>query len=415
MHDPVAPLYPAAPRWLWLATVVLVTLNLRPFLTAVGPLTPAIQADTGMGLEALAWLTLLPMALIGAGTWLTPAVQHRLGARPVLMLALALVALGCALRLAGSQSAVLVATAALCGVGVALAQGVLPGLIKFHTPQHVAPMMGVYSAALMSGGALGAQFTPLAVQWGLGWQAALALWTGPVLLALVLAWRALGALPQPAPAPQGSATRWLLQRRRTWLLMLAFGLMNGGYAMMVAWLAPYYQARGWSAPHSGLLVAVVSLAQAVAAFALPALVARQADRRPWLWLTLACQAAGFAALAWWPDAAPLAAATVLGVGIGGCFALFMVVALDHLRHPVQAGALAALMQGGGFMLTALAPWTMARLHQLTGGYRAGWLAQFGAVLAVMLLVARFRPGHYAQAMRPPAAWDATRPGPRPGL
>lgn len=36
----------------WLATVVLVTLNLRPFLTAVGPLTPAIQAHTGLSLQA---------------------------------------------------------------------------------------------------------------------------------------------------------------------------------------------------------------------------------------------------------------------------------------------------------------------------------------------------------------------------
>lgn len=397
------PLSPRTASLLWLTTVVLVTLNLRPFLTAVGPLTPAIQAHTGMGLQALAWLTLLPMALIGAGTWLTPAVQARLGVRPTMMLALALVALGCALRLAGGVSAVLIATTVLCGMGVALAQGMLPGLIKFHAPRHVAPMMGVYSAALMSGGALGAQFSPLAMQWGLSWQAALALWAWPVLPALGLAWYALGAMPLPAATRRrGSDTRWLLRRRRTWLLMLAFGLMNGGYATMVAWLAPYYQEQGWSATHSGLLVAVVSVAQAAAAFAFPVLVARHPDRRPWLWLTLACQAAGFAALAWRPDAAPLTAAVVLGVGIGGCFALFMVVALDHLHHPLQAGALNALMQGGGFMLTAAAPWVMARLHQATGGYHAGWLAQFGAVLVVALLVARFRPGHYDEAMRPPA-------------
>lgn len=397
------PLNPRTASLLWLTTVVLVTLNLRPFLTAVGPLTPAIQAHTGMGLQALAWLTLLPMALIGAGTWLTPAVQNRLGVRPTMLLALALIALGCALRLAGGVSAVLIATTVLCGMGVALAQGMLPGLIKFHAPRHVAPMMGVYSAALMSGGALGAQFSPLAMQWGLSWQAALALWAWPVLPALGLAWYALGAMPLPAAARlRGSDTRWLLRRRRTWLLMLAFGLMNGGYATMVAWLAPYYQEQGWSATHSGLLVAVVSVAQAAAAFVFPALVARHPDRRPWLWLTLACQAAGFAALAWQPDAAPMTAAVVLGVGIGGCFALFMVVALDHLHHPLQAGALNALMQGGGFMLTAAAPWVMARLHQATGGYHAGWLAQFGAVLVVALLVARFRPGHYDEAMRPPA-------------
>src|SRR2546427_1728623 len=35
----------AIPTALWLATVVLVTLNLRPFLTAIGPLGPQIQRD----------------------------------------------------------------------------------------------------------------------------------------------------------------------------------------------------------------------------------------------------------------------------------------------------------------------------------------------------------------------------------
>src|SRR5256885_6581711 len=53
----------AIPTALWLATVVLVTLNLRPFLTAIGPLGPQIQSATGMDLSTLSWLTLLPMAL----------------------------------------------------------------------------------------------------------------------------------------------------------------------------------------------------------------------------------------------------------------------------------------------------------------------------------------------------------------
>ncbi len=383
----------------WLATVVLVTLNLRPFLTAIGPLTPTIQAHTGLGLQALAWLTLLPMALMGAGTWLAPALLPRLGARPTLALALTLLALGCALRLAPAW---LLATAALCGVGVALVQGTLPGLIKLHTPRHVAPMMGVYSASLMGGGALGAQLSPLALQWGLGWSGALALWTLPVLAALALAWWQLGRMAAPAAgATQRGASAWLLRRPRTWHLMLAFGLMNGGYASMVAWLAPHYQELGWSAAQSGTLVALLSIAQA-AALLLPVLAARGGpDRRPWLWFTLGCQALGFALLAMAPLAAPLATAIVLGVGLGGCFTFFMLVALDHLRAPLQAGALNALMQGGGFLLSALPPWLMARLHQGGGGFSGGWWLQCAMALLVAVLVARLAPTQYERVMQPP--------------
>ena len=35
------------------------------------------------------------------------------------------------------------------------------------------------------------------------------------------------------------------------------------------------------------------------------------------------------------------------LGLGGYFSLFMLVPLDHLPSPTQAGALNALMQGGG--------------------------------------------------------------------
>ena len=384
----------------WLATVVLVTLNLRPFLTAIGPLTPTIQAHTGLGLQALAWLTLLPMALMGAGTWLAPALLPRLGARPTLALALTLLALGCALRLVPAW---LLATAALCGVGVALVQGTLPGLIKLHTPRHVAPMMGVYSASLMGGGALGAQLSPLALQWGLGWSGALALWTLPVLAALALAWWQLGRMATPAAgATQRGASAWLLRRPRTWYLMLAFGLMTGGYASMIAWLAPHYQELGWSAAQSGTLVALLSIAQAAAALLLPVLAARGGpDRRPWLWFTLGCQALGFALLAMAPLAAPLATAIVLGVGLGGCFTFFMLVALDHLRAPLQAGALNALMQGGGFLLSALPPWLMARLHQGGGGFSGGWWLQCAMALLVAMLVARLAPTQYERVTQPP--------------
>lgn len=408
---PLAATTPAAiPAALWLLTVVLITINLRPFLTAPGPLGHAIQQATGMDLRMFSWLTLLPMALMGIGGWLAPTALQRLGARTAVCASLLLIALGCALRLLPAGNALaglLIATAGLCGAGVALVQSALPGLIKRQSPHQVAPMMGLYSASLMGGGALSAQLAPLFMQWGLDWQAALAVWAVPVLLALPLAWWALGRMRQPRAAqsatPQAVAdsTAWLWRRPRSWLLLLSFGLMNGGYASTVAWLAPFYQGHGWSATQSGSLLAILSVAQAVSALLMPALARRNPDRRRWLLLALLLQTLGFAGLAWWPDAWPISNAIVLGLGLGGSFALFMLVALDHLPQPTQAGALNALMQGGGFILAALAPLVMAQLHQLSGSWLASWLYQAGVALLVTLLVLRFAPQHYARVMRVP--------------
>ena len=106
--------------------VVLTALNLRPFLTAVGPLAHDIAAATGLDLRGMAWLTLLPMLLMGLGAWCGPALQQRLGARRVLLGALVVLAAGSALRAWAPGGAALVATAALCGLGVALVQAVFP-------------------------------------------------------------------------------------------------------------------------------------------------------------------------------------------------------------------------------------------------------------------------------------------------
>ena len=132
-----------ASQGLWLAVVVLTALNLRPFLTAIGPLTNQIAASTGLSLRGMASLTLLPMLLMGLGAWCGPALQHWLGARRVLLGALAVLAAGSALRAWAPGGAALIATSGLCGLGVAFVQAVFPGVIKSQFPGHVAPVMGL--------------------------------------------------------------------------------------------------------------------------------------------------------------------------------------------------------------------------------------------------------------------------------
>ncbi|GKR72118.1 hypothetical protein KAM479_40390 [Aeromonas caviae] len=65
-----------------LVLVILIALNLRPFLTAIGPLAPRIDARLALGVDTLAWVTLLPLWLIGVGVLLTPALLGRTGPRP---------------------------------------------------------------------------------------------------------------------------------------------------------------------------------------------------------------------------------------------------------------------------------------------------------------------------------------------
>lgn len=392
---------PSSPsRVLLLAAVALIGLNLRPFITGVGPLAADIGAQTGLDLQGMALLTLVPMLLMGALAFAGPPLQVRVGARRSVVAALAILGLGSFLRLFVATGWELVATAALLGLGAAIVQAVFPGIVKHQFPRHVGVVMGLYSAMLMAGGALGAQVAPLIAAAVGDWHAGLAWMVVPAVFAL---WLALRCLPRDDAARQGGKIgAGFLGRPRVWLLMACFGLVNGGYATVVAWLAPSYQELGWTAAASGSLLAIMAVCQALAALLLPALAGRGKDRRPWLWLTLAMQAAGFAGLALRPEAAPVVWAVLLGAGLGGCFALSLIVALDHLPDPAQAGALSALMQGGGFLIAAMPPWIVALLHDLTGSFRAGWILHLTCIAIVSVLCWRLAPQSYADAMSLPA-------------
>jgi len=382
-----------------LALVVLIGINLRPFLAAPGPLLSDIVADTGMSYGSLAMLTLLPMFLMGVGAFISPRIQAVVGTRRGLLAALGLLLLGSLLRLVVADGMSLILTAALCGAGAAFIQAAFPGIIKEKFPGNIAAVTGLYSGMIMGGGALGARLMPVLVGIGCNWRQALAWLALPVVVALVAAFRVLS--DTRVSRPDKALVGQLLRRPRSWTLMAAFGLVNGGYSSMIAWLAPYYQSLGWSSADSAGLVAVMAICQAVSALVLPLLARGRADRRPWLWLAVGMQAVGFAGLAFLPMAAPMFWAGICGAGLGGSFALAIVTALDHLPRPEQAGALAALMQGGGFLLAAVPPFVMAMLHDGMGSFAGGWIMHLACVAVTAVLYMSFDPKRYATAMRLP--------------
>ncbi|MFB0768591.1 cyanate transporter [Aeromonas salmonicida] len=388
-----------------LVLVILIGLNLRPFLTAIGPLAQAIDNRLGLGMDTLAWLTLLPLWLIGVGVLITPGLRRLTGPSQLLGAALLLLGMGNAMRFDSQSGALLIASAALCGLGSALVQGVLPGLIKQSFAYKVPLVMGIFSACMMGGGALGASLTPQLAA-SLDWSRALALWSLPVLLAMVwLAWKV--RLPSAAVVAIPHGEQRLITLPRSWLLIGCFGIINSGYGIVVAWLAPAYMAQGWSAQQGGELVAWLALAQTASGLGLPLLAARNTDRRPWMGLAIIMQVAGFGGLWLAPQAAPILWCMLCGAGLGGSFSLIMVIALDHLPDPRRAGTLSALMQGFGFMLAATGPWVAARLHHLSGDFAAAWQWQLGGLALMSLLVLRLDPRHY------PSVMGLAKPAPNP--
>lgn len=253
---------------LMIAALILAGLNMRPLMTSVSPLLEQLRESMGLSSLAASLLPAIPMMMMGAIALVSAPLLQRIPLRRLLCSGLALLVLALASRFFIAQGAWLVWSTVPGGIGIGIVQMAMPGLIRQRFTQRSAMITGLWAAALMGGGGLGAALTPW-ISAHLGWQGALSSWSVPALLAVMLWWR----IPAASPSRQTSGVMPSIWRNtRAWTLALSFGLVNGGYAICVAWLPDFYHQQGWSAQAGGGLLGVMIACQVAGALVFPLLV-----------------------------------------------------------------------------------------------------------------------------------------------
>ncbi|KWF09179.1 MFS transporter [Burkholderia pseudomultivorans] len=376
-----------------LAAIVLVGLNLRPALAAVGPLLDMIQRATGIGDGAASLLTTIPILLMGLGALGARPLQRVTGIAGGVWLGVVLIGLACASRVGAQHPWLLLASACCAGLGIAMVQALLPGFVKAHFAARIGGAMGVYSTSIMGGAVLASVAAPLvAARWG--WLAALAGWALPAALA-ALAWplasrgdRTASVRPAAATAADARASR----SPRAWRLALFFGIATGAYTLVLAWLPPYYMRLGWSPTAAGSLLGGVTLAEVVAGLTISATIDRVPDRRPVLHAAIASLLLGLVLMLAAPDRLALPAALLLGAGIGALFPLSLIVTVDHAATPADAASLTGFVQGVGYLIAGLFPFAAGIVRQHLADLTPAWVAMACLCVVLFVLAAGFAPG-----------------------
>ena len=380
---------------LLVAAILLLGLNLRPILAAIGPLLDAIQTGTGISSADAGLLTTVPVFAMGLCALGGAQLQRRLGVVRGVGLGIGIIALACALRWPLHGSAGLIATAALGGLGIALVQALLPAFIKRHFPERAGQLMGLYTTGIMGGAALAAaSASPLGQL--LGWQTLLALWALPAAAALLLWRRATAAHVDVAGGNNASLP---VRAPRAWLLMVFFGIGTGAYTLVLAWLPPFYTELGWSAARSGLLLGALTLVEVAAGLVVSSILHRFPDRRPLLLAVLLSVLAGLACLIVAPVPLAIPAVILLGCGIGALFPLSLIVSMDHVTEPAGAGALLGFVQGGGYIIASAMPFIAGLIRQHSASLAQAWMVMAGGVVVLLLITLRFAPGAGVRRLR----------------
>ena len=372
---------PARPL-LFLALLV-AAFNLRPGITSVAPLIERMAEELALSRAGISLTTVLPVLFMGLLAPLAPRLALRFGLERVLVGCLVLLVLALLLRVAGASSLVLIGSAGLVGIGVAVAGPLMSGFIKRYFLQSFGAALGWFSLSMSVGGASGVVFTqPLTDLFAGRWTLALAFWALPALIAVLVWWRLPNQREEQGSVPAGGLP-WGVSR--AWLITGFFALQSGLFYTLSTWLVARYGEAGLTAMRSNGLLSLFMLAGMPCAFAVPWLAHRYVSRPLLLGLcsTLALLSLGMIALA--PTLWPELWAVTLGVALSSSFALALTLPMYEVQTPIEVSRWTAMMLSVGYCLACLMPLLVGLLRDLSGSYRAPFLV-LTLMAATMLLL-----------------------------
>lgn len=352
---------------LFLVGLVLLSLNLRPAAVSIGPILDELRAALGMSPAAAGLLTSLPVlafALFGA---LAPAAARRLGVHRTTLIALLALVGGLAGRTATSSEAVFLALSGLALAGMAVANVLLPSLVKLHYPDRVGPITALYTTVLSIGLTAALVLTvPITDALG-GWRAGLGTWAVLALLA-VLPWVGLAARDRALePAPRRIGFTDVGRTRLGWAMACFFGLQSLQAYAVFGWFATLWRDSGYSATTAGILVGLLAATAIPFSLWLPSVLGRSSDPRRMLVAVIGCYPLGYLLLLISPHDLAVPAALLVGIGT---VTFPLILTLIGLRSRTAEGtaALSAFTQATGYLIAGIGPFGIGLLHDLSGGW-----------------------------------------------
>ncbi len=362
---------------------LLIAANMRAALTSVGPLLETIRRDIGLTASEAGFIGTLPLLTFSAVSPQVPRLARRFGIDLMLWLALVALIAGIVLR-SLPVVGLLWAGTVLLGAAIAVANVLLPSMIKRDFPDHISAVTGVYTAVIgvIASTAAGVA-VPLAGVLPGGWRASLGCWAGLALVALAV-WTPQLRRPDRTPEPETVKPRAPWRSPLAWEVSAFMALSACGFYTMLAWFPSIVVSTGAGEEYAGWMLFVYQIAGVVMSGVVPLVLTRMRDQRPVATGGALLAMLGYLGLLVAPGLS-LLWATVVGVGAGTLF--FLALAFFSLRaaDPRSSASLAGMGQSIGYLFAAVGPVAIGALHDATGGWRAP-LAVLAGLAAVHTVV-----------------------------
>jgi CP family cyanate transporter-like MFS transporter len=362
-----------------LVGLVLLSFNLRPAAVSIGPVLAEVRDSFAMSPATAGLLTSMPVIAFAIFGALAPAAASRFGIHRVTLTAVLVVIVGLAGRAVTASEPLFLLLSLLALSGMAMANVLLPSLVKLHFPDRIGLVTAIYTTALSTGLTAALVLTvPISDALG-GWRYGLGAWAALAVVAAV-PWVFLAAHDRNLERVARTVSFRDVARTRLGLAMaLFFGLQSLQAYAIFGWFAQLWRDSGYSATVAGVLAGVLAGTAIPLSLWLPNVLARSADPRWVLFAVIACYPVGYVGLMIAPHDLAILWAVLVGIGTV-TFPLILTLIGLRARTPEGTAALSAFTQATGYLIAAAGPFAVGLVHDVSGG----WTVPLVMLLALAL-------------------------------
>jgi MFS transporter, CP family, cyanate transporter len=341
--------------WLLFLGILLVAFNLRPSITAVGPLIPLIRDDLNLSNGWAGFLTTFPLLTFATFSLFSSQLGQKIGNAKAILLALFILLTGTILRVQGGVVWLYVGTG-LTGIGIVIGNVLLIPFIKTKLPTK----MGIVTASYTTGMTLFAAIAsgisaPMAIDWNWGWKGSLLFWGVLVILGIII-WtpQVFNDSNKNRLAPQEPKVN-VWKSRLAWQVSMFMGVQSLLFFTMISWLPDLMISRGLSAVEAGYLVSLMQIIGLIGTFLTPIYAVKFADQTGMVKLLGLLYLLGFISLFFHHLELNYFGLTLVGFSMGSSVSLAYTLIGLRTKNDATTSALSGMVQSTGYYLAALGP------------------------------------------------------------
>lgn len=356
---------PRTGRAVVVVALALTGFSMRTAVTSVGAVLDDVEhgLHTTSGMSGV--ITTLPVVCFAGMGAVAPRLAARHGPHRLLVAALVMMSVGLVTRaLAGSIWPFLLLSV-LALTGGAIANVLLPIVVKRDFPDRIGQLTAVYTTALAVGTTSGSGLTVPVGSLGDGWRLGLGWWAVFSIVA-ALPWLTMLRNDDPnAAVAQRLPLGALVRSRIAWALTLFFAFQSLQAYIAFGWFARFLHAHGIAQSTSGWMVAALAGMGIPVSMIAPTIAPRH--HRAVLGVLTGCYVVSYAGLGLAPVGGAWVWMVLAGIG-SGMFPLALTMIGLRSRTAAATATLSAFVQSIGYLVAGSGPLLVGVLYGATGSW-----------------------------------------------